>query len=680
MRTKSVFITALMGISFIIQAHATSWYVDNTATGAGNGTSWADAWQSFADINWGAVNPGDVIFISGGSAEKTYNEQLSVDASGSEGNPITIKVGQDAGHNGKVIITNDDAGIGGGLGIRINLMSHITMDGNVNGEKKILVHHCAGAGIHLYYSHHIRLTYLDIYHNGGEADWRNSGVIVHVNEYLEPKPMIEISHCYISSNWQDGISLFGPPAPGFGYAEIHHNEILPVDDGIETGMGGVDFYNNHIHTRVYEGGLGHTDGIAFNGAEYYRVFNNRFHGFKGGTAYINFEPFYNPGGNPASRPGNQVYIYNNIMYEEETVPLGRVPAYHTFRINNPYRGSCPDGLYDEDDAKLLFNHIVEMGYLGVDYFITDNFFGLNDYSEMILDPFYEDQKESIFNILDCYRTVGSSLSGIELGGNDLSTTSLSGIIIANNVMVNLPSGGLSMGFNNHPAENLDKIIIANNIIHNCYTNGGGTAVNLHHIGDNNLAGSVGSGAEIIFDNNIISSGSNGSSAMGFNGHFMDFYSDFTDIYGLNIHGAHIDPSLDSEYKPDDINDPTVDAGLDLSDFFTIDFNGVSRSQGAWDIGAYEYPSGTNRNNELSEKQRLYKLYPNPARSSIHLESYDNTPLYFELYTITGIKFLQQKTETTKQSIDISNIPEGIYVYRAYSVNDQHKYGILMIKR
>ena len=80
-------------------------YVDNAATGANNGSSWGDAWESFSDINWGAIVPGTTIYISGGATSKTYaGPGMVVGASGTAGAPITISRGTDAGHNGIPII------------------------------------------------------------------------------------------------------------------------------------------------------------------------------------------------------------------------------------------------------------------------------------------------------------------------------------------------------------------------------------------------------------------------------------------------------------------------------------------------------------------------------------------------------------------------------------------------
>jgi len=525
----------LLGLCFNVYAQqGSNWYVDNESSGANNGTSWADAWQSSTDIEWNSINPGDVIYISGGQTEKTYYEQLHVQAGGSEDNPITIKVGQEDGHNGNVIITNDSDTDGG---IRVIYQSHITIDGNVDGQRHLTVQHCAGVGIHVYGAQGIKLTYIYVYRNGGGHEWNNSGVTFTATEYTESKPNIEISYCHVQNNWQDAIAGFGPIADDFGYISIHYNEISNVvDDAFECGAGGVDFYNNIVHERAYDGGDGHPDGIAFNGAEYYRVYNNKFYNFRSGTAYINYEPFYNTNP-PSPRPGKYVYIYNNILYEEEIVPIGFIPSHYTFFTPNPYRSGRPDGIYEDiDDARALFNHLKDKGYIGIGSYIEDSFRNLASYTDMDLDPIYESHKEEICNIITSYENLGSVLRAISFGGDDRTTTYLSNIVIANNVAVNLPASGIGIGFNNHDEHNINNVIVANNIIHNCYTNGGGTASNVNYVAYSSLIGPFGSGAEIIYDNNIISEGVDGCSAMGYNGNFIDNYDDFVNTYNLNIHG------------------------------------------------------------------------------------------------------------------------------------------------
>lgn len=112
-------------------ARATVWYLDNAATGANTGTSWANAWSSPASVVWGGsgVRAGDTLYISGGTSSKTYIGKLSVGASGSGPSArITVRIGQDAGHNGLAIFT-------GGIGA--NSTSYVTVDGEVAGARRL---------------------------------------------------------------------------------------------------------------------------------------------------------------------------------------------------------------------------------------------------------------------------------------------------------------------------------------------------------------------------------------------------------------------------------------------------------------------------------------------------------------------------------------------------------------
>jgi hypothetical protein len=84
--------------------YATDYYVDKNASGQNNGSSWANAWQSFSTINWNSIQPGDIIFISGGNDSTVYHERLVIGASGISGNYVTVRNSYDTGHNGKVII------------------------------------------------------------------------------------------------------------------------------------------------------------------------------------------------------------------------------------------------------------------------------------------------------------------------------------------------------------------------------------------------------------------------------------------------------------------------------------------------------------------------------------------------------------------------------------------------
>ena len=92
-------------------AHATLWYVDNTATGANNGTSWANAWKAISSIK--GVAAGDTVYISGGpsGSSQTYTTGTWAPTGGTSTSPITYQIGQDSLHNGTAIFYASSSGL-----------------------------------------------------------------------------------------------------------------------------------------------------------------------------------------------------------------------------------------------------------------------------------------------------------------------------------------------------------------------------------------------------------------------------------------------------------------------------------------------------------------------------------------------------------------------------------------
>ena len=87
-----------------LPALAADWYVDNTASGANNGTSWTDAWQDTTTINWGSISAGDTVWISGGASGQSYSAFNTITASGTSGNYITIQAATEGGRSNIVTI------------------------------------------------------------------------------------------------------------------------------------------------------------------------------------------------------------------------------------------------------------------------------------------------------------------------------------------------------------------------------------------------------------------------------------------------------------------------------------------------------------------------------------------------------------------------------------------------
>jgi hypothetical protein len=104
-----------------------SWYVAKGAPGTAAspctsaGTTWSNAWGEMDQINWSCVQPGDTVWLAGG----TYTHGFTVGASGAAGKPIyvarvrstdtvpTSAAGWAAAFDSQVLVTNTTANNGG---------------------------------------------------------------------------------------------------------------------------------------------------------------------------------------------------------------------------------------------------------------------------------------------------------------------------------------------------------------------------------------------------------------------------------------------------------------------------------------------------------------------------------------------------------------------------------------
>jgi PKD repeat protein len=142
---KTVALTVML-CWVVSSSDAATWYVDNSLSSSANvGTNWSDAWTNLNYVS--GVVAGDTVYISGGSVSQTYTFTASglndnwILATGVSNNPVTYMVGQDAGHNGIVVMN------GSGNGGAVNLSgsyNFTTVSGNYQGQNHLVFTNFSG--------------------------------------------------------------------------------------------------------------------------------------------------------------------------------------------------------------------------------------------------------------------------------------------------------------------------------------------------------------------------------------------------------------------------------------------------------------------------------------------------------------------------------------------------------
>ncbi|OGU68473.1 MAG: hypothetical protein A2W30_00600 [Ignavibacteria bacterium RBG_16_36_9] len=211
------------------------WYVDANATGSNTGRSWTDAWNYFdssswagnGGINWDIIQPGDTIYVSGGSDSTLYTAPGSTSTiwirpdvyyTFASGDPVVIANAYQTGHSGNVY-----------LGARSSGQSWIFRMMGVSN---------------------VELNGLTFIHNAGSLD---ALIQIGGGDLGDVDSLQFLKDCHVISPGQtEGLYLSGSKITIENCViEILENSLGNSQDpvGISTGRGGHTFNNNLIVYR-----------------------------------------------------------------------------------------------------------------------------------------------------------------------------------------------------------------------------------------------------------------------------------------------------------------------------------------------------------------------------------------------------------------------------------------------
>jgi len=320
--------------------------MDGTAVGsANNGTNWANAWTNFSSITFdinpegshvgGSVAAGDTVFISGGSSSKIYSVSnfpatsygaIITFGMGMTNSPITIKPGEDFGHNGTVIFDGEgdtrSDGVQNWDGVGVGLAKYCTIDGGTN--KRFFFQNFSNTNYNIGAGWHRREYTKAISGNGEGLQVKNIIISNCANGMRLTGNYIIVSYCNLYKIRGDcGIYVLPSSGGQFGLGSVHHcwiqgttmpNGVGGGPDSIGPGEG-VDVYNCELRCDelgdVIPPGDGlvmsqHPDGVQSSGGVH-RIYNNIFHNMVDSS--ISGDP---------STAQRDWYIWNNVFFSDNT--------------------------------------------------------------------------------------------------------------------------------------------------------------------------------------------------------------------------------------------------------------------------------------------------------------------------------------------------------------------------
>ena len=334
---SSIALAAAFGLLLTAQAaSAASFYVRQGASG--NGIDWTNAWGSPASINWSSVNPGDTIYLAGG----TYGA-FSGGKSGTAGNPITLKkatasdhgtvTGWSDSYDTRVII--DGNGVQFSKCIDADGTNYITIDGAV---KYGIWLRNAEYGIHGDPANNLTVRYVEAGDGGGTFKLNEDAIQGRGNNLL-----VEYSYFHDNDNTVthgDSVQWYGGDNLIFRYNVMKNSGQIFMFSWDPETPGNIQIYYNVFYNR---GGT-HYNGISKQVCpavgKTWKVYNNTF------DLEATSDDGYNNLWSGAGSCAQQEFINNAVIYSN---------AYSLGGLTHRYNG------FDNSGQYIVFNIPTETG-------------------------------------------------------------------------------------------------------------------------------------------------------------------------------------------------------------------------------------------------------------------------------------------------------------------------------
>ncbi len=184
-------------------------------------------------------------------------------------------------------------------------------------------------------------------------------------------------------------------------------------------------------------------------------------------------------------------------------------------------------------------------------------------------------------------------------------------------------------------------------------------------------------ANTVFSNIDYNDYSTTGANLGFIGSARATLANVQTGFGGNTNSINVLPVFVSatDFKPATEGNTALDnKGTPVAEV-TVDFNGVSRSATAPDLGAYEFTDVTLAVQDINKTKISY--YPNPVIDNLRINS-DSKITTVEIYNASGQTMTSVNINSEKGSIDMKQLPAGVYMLKVNS--DKQSQTIKIIKK